>query len=162
MTYELGHDSIKEGTALVTGNPLRLDSTSDTSFAFDGTNGHPLIQPLKSGNDAFTLAIDYCFNANATYAADYDFAVLASCYYAPISTEGIRNGFSLYYNIKNSETSIGPRVGFGDMYNTRTASVGVGTADRPGARNIIVLRHPANSSTLYIYSDLSEDNTTPA
>lgn len=162
VTYELGQDSIKDGITLVSGNPLRLDSTSDTSFAFDGTNGHQLIQPLKSGNDAFTLAIDYCFNPNANYSSDSYFAVLASCYYAPISTEGIRNGFSLYYNLKSTITSTGPRVGFGDMYNRSTASVSVGNTSRPGARNMIVLRHPANSSILYVYSGLNDDVTTPS
>ena len=153
VTYTLGHDSIVAGTPLIVNNPLRLDGATDASYA---TN----IQPLKEGNDAFTLVIDYCFNPNVTYPSQYSFATLASCYYGPISTEGIRNGFSLFYG--TGSTISGPRVGFGDMYNDINQSVSVGNENTLGQRNIVVLRHPAGSSTLYVYSGLDGNNTMPS
>ena len=153
VTYTLGHDSIAEGTTLISGNPLRFDGSTDISYATS-------IQPLKAGNDAFTLAIDYCFNPNVTYGQQDTFATLVSCYYGPMSTEGIRNGFSLFYGIKGTIT--GPRVGFGDMYNNSNQSVLVGNENTLGMRNMVVLRHPAGSNTLYIYSGLNNNNTMPS
>ena len=151
VTYTMGQDSIAEGTTLVSGNPLRLDGANDASYATP-------IQPLKAGNDAFTLAIDYCFNPNATYGNSAAFAVLASVYYGS-TTEGIRNGLSLFYGLNSS--IYGLRVGWGDMYSQASQSKIVGNTTNMGQRNIIVLRHPKGSNTLYIYSGLNGNINTP-
>ena len=151
VTYTMGQDSIATGTTLVSGNPLRLDGAIDASYA---TN----IQPLKAGNDAFTLAIDYCFNPNATYSSNASFATLASVYYGS-TTEGIRNGLSLFYGLNSS--IYGLRVGWGDMYSQAGQSKIVGNTTNMGQRNIVVLRHPKGSNTLYIYSGLNGNINTP-
>ena len=161
MTYPLGQDSIVAGTVLTPDNPLRLDGAQDASYPLDGSGNHATIQPLKAGNDAFTLAIDYCFNPNVTY--DKAFATLVSCYFSAYSTTGTRTGIGLFYGTGLGGNSItGPRVGFGDMYNNANQSVSVGNETTLGMRNMVVLRHPAGSNTLYIYSGLNNNNTLPS
>lgn len=155
ITCTMGADNTDvEGTVLVGDTvPLRLDATTSASR-------ETAIQPLKNGSDGFTLAIDYCFNAEQTTGITSSFSTLVSCYYSDVSA-GIRNGFSLFYGRGTSNNISGPRVGFGDVYNSESASVSVGNAATLGQRNIVVLRHPAGSSTLYIYSGMDGTSTLP-
>jgi hypothetical protein len=76
---------------------------------------------LRSGNDAFTLVIDYCFNTELTENITTNYSTLVNCYYSNISA-GVKNGFSLFYG-KSGNTISGPRVGFGDIYNSVNQSV---------------------------------------
>lgn len=161
ITYSMGQDSIVPGTVLTPDNPLRLDGAQDQTYALDGSDNHPTIQPLKAGNDAFTLAIDYCFNPNVTY--DKPFATLVSCFSSSYSINGTRTGIGLFYGSNIGDNRItGPRVGFGDMYGDGNQSVSIGTEATLGMRNIVVLRHPAGSNTLYIYSGLTNNNNLPS
>ena len=98
------------------------------------------IRPLAAGNDEFTLAIDYAFDSdyiNNSFTGTE--AVLMACYEKNSSNTA---GFRLYYR-KNE----GPKVSFGDTMidNQKSAKY----------RNMLVLRHPANSTVLYIYSGVN-------
>ena len=152
FSYTMGYDSIKEGTELVGPNAtrkiLRLGLATSTPYV---TN----IQPMTEEN-GFTLAIDYCFTEDATYADNYNDATLASCYYISQDLNTI-NGFALYDHLKTLSQSdtTGPKVGFGDMFNRTDKSVAVGSSYTKGQRNMIVLRHPAGSDKLYIYSGMN-------
>jgi hypothetical protein len=55
----------------------------------------------------------------------------------------------------------GLRVGWGDMYSQAGQSKIVGNTTNMGQRNIVVLRHPKGSNTLYIYSGLNGNINTP-
>jgi len=82
-----------------------------------------------------------------------NYSTLVNCYYSNTS-ENVKNGFSLFYG-KFGNTISGPRVGFGDIYNSSSQSISVGSDIMLNMRNIIVLRHPANEPTLYVYSGLN-------
>ena len=144
LVCTMGSDNNVEGTELIS-TPFRLDQ-DDAPYTTS-------IQPLKNGNDAFTLVIDYCFNEEMTESITTNYSTLVSCYYSNTSA-GVKNGFSLFYG-KSGNTISGPRVGFGDIYNSASQSVAVGSEISLNMRNIVVLRHPANESTLYIYSGLN-------
>ena len=144
LVCTMGSDNNVEGTELIS-TPFRLDQ-DDAPYTTS-------IQPLKTGNDAFTLVIDYCFNEEMTESITTNYSTLVSCYYSNTSA-GVKNGFSLFYG-KSGNTISGPRVGFGDIYNSVNQSVLVGSDAALNMRNIVVLRHPANESTLYVYSGLS-------
>ena len=148
MVCTMGADSIVEGTELVS-TPLRTDGANFRPYA-------TTIQPLRTDNDAFTLAIDFCFNEEMTESITTNYSTLVSCYYSDISS-GIKNGFGLFYG-KAGNTISGPRVGFGDMYNAASQSVEIGSSTTLGMRNMVVLRHPANEPTLYVYYGLNGSN----
>ena len=155
VTYTLGQDSIKEGTTLVgpgaNDSILRLD--------FQTVSPRPTtITPLAENNEAFTLMIDYCFNADKVYPTGSIAAALVSCYEQNSSANTV-SGFALYYNLNSTLGTIGPRIGFGDMFRVAEQSIAVGSASNANARNVVVLRHPKNSSTLYVYSGLSTGAT---
>ena len=157
FTYTLGQDSIKEGIELVGPNAtrkiLRLGLATSNPAIFND------IQPLSPANDAFTIAIDYCFTQDSTYSSQYNAAVLASCYSIDASANTV-TGFALYDNLNNSNNNnSGPRVGFGNMFGSRTQSVPVGTNATKEQRNIVVLRHPAGDTNLYIYSGLGNNDS---
>ena len=82
-----------------------------------------------------------------------NYSTLVNCYYSNTS-ENVKNGFSLFYG-KSGNTISGPRVGFGDIYNSSSQSISVGSDAMLNMRNIVVLRHPANEPTLYVYSGLN-------
>lgn len=148
MVCTMGADSIVEGTELVS-TPLRTDGANFRPYA-------TTIQPLRTDNDAFTLAIDFCFNEEMTESITTNYSTLVSCYYSNISS-GIKNGFGLFYG-KDRNTISGPRIGFGDMYNATSQSIEIGSSATLGMRNVVVLRHPANEPTLYVYYGLSGSN----
>ena len=144
LVCTMGSDNNVEGTEIIS-TPYRLDQDDEPRTTS--------IQPLRSGNDAFTLVIDYCFNTELTENITTNYSTLVNCYYSNISA-GVKNGFSLFYG-KSGNTISGPRVGFGDIYNSVNQSVQVGSDAALNMRNIVVLRHPANEATLYVYSGIS-------
>lgn len=146
MTYTMGYDSNETGTVLIN-SPLNLNIA--------GSSQATSIQPLKAGNDEFTLVIDYCFNTNKEYTNRY--GILASCYYYN-NAANVRNGLFLYYD-KEVQA---PKIGFGDFTASLDHSKQIGTSSNANSRNIIVLRHPANSSFLHIYSGLDGNDNTPS
>lgn len=152
FTYSLGHDSIKSGVEIIGPNSniktLRLDIQTTSPLVTS-------IQPMHEDNDAFTIAIDYCFNENATYNSRYSAAMLMSCYSVD-STANTKSGFALYNSLSQG-ASQGIKVGFGDMLGSSAQSRFISSAATMGQRNIVVLRHPAGSSVLYIYSGMNTD-----
>lgn len=124
----------------------RFDSNSSTR-PFESS-----LQPLKANNDEFTLAIDYAFNQEAIEAQTANEAVLMACYEKTASTTA---GFRLYYR-KNE----GPKISFGDTTvdgGNANYSRRLGTPTTAKYRNMLVLRHPKNSSVLYIYSGVGTE-----
>lgn len=153
VTYTLGHDSAVSGTELIGPNAsrqiLRLDLPTTTVL-------NTAVQPMAAANDAFTIAIDYCLDANAEYNSQYKAGILASCYSVNSSANTI-SGFALYHNLNTNLNDVGPRVGFGDMFSASAQSVPVGSSTNIDSRNMVVLRHPAGSSVLYVYSGITSE-----
>ena len=162
MEYTLGYDSIKEGISLIN-RPYKADL--DRRILANGLITD--VQPFNSTNDAFTIAIDYSFNPEFDYDHGGDpnrnsptVGVLASCYEQNLTTN-TAGGFVLYYNLNSSAGTIGPRLGFGDIFKTdataKAQSIALGNTITAKYRNMVVLRHPAGSNELYIYSGLSSN-----
>ena len=161
MEYTTGQDSIKEGTLLV-GNSTTPVYRADRTRTILGDGLVTDVQPFNETNDAFTIAIDYSFNPDWVYNGTV--GILASCYERNISAN-TANGFILYYNTNAQAGTVGPRIAFGNIFKNDTEalnqSVAIGNAVSAAYRNIVVIRHPADSDTLYIYSGLSGDNGLP-
>lgn len=143
IKYQLGHDSIKEGTTIY--------SDKANPMYFNGTGATTNIQPLISNNDAFTLVIDYCLES-----LDYNrrYAVIASCYH---SADNVRSGLGLFYNNNTQQVE----VGFGAMYTDVTQRTAISSTTTANMRNIVVIRHPKNSPTVYIYSSMDNNTSLP-
>lgn len=141
-TYVMTTDQNRTATYPI----ARFNSVSDHAFRAN-------IQPLKADNDEFTLVIDYSFDATALEEqADMTEAVLVSCYEKGSSVAG----FKLYHYKANGLA--GPRLSFGDtsLTNGQTnQSVLLGLSSTAKYRNTIVLRHPKNSTKLYVYSGIN-------
>ena len=165
ITLEMGQDSNEPGTLLIgPGSEYTMtDGEIHTVARFDAAiETLPFassIQPLASGHDAFTIAIDYRFDMDAVYADGTKEAVLAACY---ATESGTVRGFKLFCDCAKITKDgaqvtapIRPRIGFGETTATNsleTYSVRLGSTDSAYKRNMVVLRHPAGSSTLYVYS----------
>ena len=157
VTFTLGHDSDEEGQMLIgpggslVDGILRLDITPTPRVS--------TIQPMREGNDAFTIMIDYSFNPNdPTRYNNKSAGILMSCYYYNAASDVI-SGFALYDNLNSNLGSLGPRVGFGNMFGNSSYSQAVGgKGTYHEARNVLVLRHPAGSSVLHVYSGLTSSN----
>ena len=146
ITYQLGQDNNRN-----TGHQIIPIANSTAPLSLDGSNAFTTsYQPLLAGSDAFTFAIDYTFD-EGNYATN-KFAILASCYY---SADNVRNGFCIYKNTSSGNIEIG----FGDMFRLGTQKKVISTNNTANMRNIVVIRHPKESSTLYIYSGLSDTQT---
>lgn len=143
--YQMGYDGSIAGTTLVSlNNSLKFDGNT-TPIAFES------IKPFKD-NKGFTLAIDYQFDASQD--ASMPAAVLMGCY---DRISGSVVGFSLYKNNSSNYGSLGTSVGYGNMFSNESTKKTVGN---DSSRNIIVLRHPANTSELWIYSSKTEAGST--
>ena len=157
VSFTLGHDSDEEGQMLIgpggslVDGILRLDITPTPRVS--------TIQPMREGNDAFTIMIDYSFNPNdPTRYNNKSAGILMSCYYYNAASDVI-SGFALYDNLNSNLGSLGPRVGFGNMFGNSSYSQAVGgKGTYHEARNVLVLRHPAGSSVLHVYSGLTSSN----
>ena len=139
----LGYDGLPGGTLLTLANGF--------PYNYNG-NRYPdetSIVPFNSTNDAFTLVLDYQFDTNySSYASNTRAAALAGCYK---EVNGSYYGFVLYFDTKTGYI----KLGFGDFLNTASCSKMISNPGASQYRNIIVLRHPKNSSSLYIYSGIN-------
>lgn len=150
FNYTVGNDSIRPGVELIGPNATRHILRTDLGNTTYTTN----IQPFGEESNAFTLAIDYCFNENALYDNSTKAAILMSCYSIDPTTHTAQ-GFALYDNLDTTLANggaLGPRFGFGDMFSELSRSVAIGNELTRGQRNIIVIRHPQDSQYLYVYS----------
>lgn len=148
--YRMGYEGQKEGT-IITNTTRRFNDRSPVSGEQVLIDDQP-IMPFKT-NQGFTLAIDYMFDPNQTQIGSA--AILVGCY---SKNDGNVTGFALYDNYNTNQGAASVRVGYGDMFSTDTTkSFAVGVR---GERNIVVLRHPKNSSQLYIYSGTSYNDST--
>ena len=166
FTCTTGHDGPDDGT-LIVGNSTVPVLRTDVDFTYD--KGTINIRPFQTDSGAFTLVLDYCFNMdevqNQIANSNKNFATLASTYYSNISDNTV-GGFALFYNLNESlggANAVGPRLGFGDMFNDITKSVALGTSGTAGLRNIVVLRYvpnnDQNTGTLHIYSGYTANTT---
>ena len=152
-TIELGHDfnyvNISDAQELID-----IDHPRAFSGEISGV-WKTAIKPLEN-NAAFTLAIDYKFLLNSTYFNNMNEMVLASCYYDDNIN---KNGFRLSL-VKNGNANPYIRVIWGQG-NDSTQRTNIDElqlqlqdgnfSSATGYRNIVVLRHPENSSELYVY-----------
>jgi len=106
-----------------------------------------------ANNNGFTIAIDYKFDSSQA-VPNQQAAILLGCY---DRINGSVVGFALYNNNNSTYGTTGINVGYGNMFSNEGHSVRVG---RSTQRNMIVIRHPANSSSLYIYSSKGSNGET--
>lgn len=133
---QLGYDGIKAPINLLAA-PKRYTGVADS----------PITTYTPFGlNKSFTIAIDYRFEHITSDSANE--AVLLSCY---SDTNDSIQGFKLFYNPRTINTNPVPQISFG---NTATSSednvysIGSSIANR----GMVVLRHRAGESILYVYS----------
>lgn len=141
FNYQMGFDGTKNtGTSIVNTNNVLIFDQSNAGQGIAYNN----IKPFAT-NEGFTLAIDY--KLDSTQPSSTNGAVLMGCY---DKANGSVTGFALYNNTNSNYGPTGPVVGYGNMFSNQSGNVqSVGPL---GYRNMIVIRHPANTSDLYIYS----------
>ena len=172
-TCRMGHDGPDDGTVLID-TPFRTDLGN---YRIASSGMFTDIQPFNGESNAFTLVLDYCFNstmienAYESTSSGYPYinrAVLASCYNYNTTTN-TAGGFALYYYNEsdseagwNAQTRRGPYIGFGDIYNDSDwrQSIPIGDSSNASSRNMVVIRHEANSDTIHIYSGYGLDSNT--
>lgn len=139
------------GTELINNNNIkRIYSTTAPMEPGKVGENSTKVYPFKL-NEGFTIAIDYQFGAsNQTTLPE----VLVGCY-DKTSSDSI-TGFALYRGYSASQGGNGTFVCYGISPNNidTTKRKAVGDATH---RNIIVLRHPANTGDLYVYTSLDSD-----
>lgn len=139
----LGYDGIKPAINLVS-SPRRFNGTAEvTSY-----------EPF-SANKSFTLMIDYRFE----YAAsNYNEAILLSCY---DESNNSTQGFKLYYkpNAEASSLTPVPQISFGSTASSSSTNVQV-IGSSMNNRGIVVLRHRAGDSLLYVYTGATSNGLT--
>ena len=140
-TQQMNNKNIT-GTELIGSNPARVLSTTTNYLLPNGT-----ILPFEQ-NKGFTIAIDYQFGSSSqsTYPE-----VLVGCY---SRTNDAVTGFALYRGYDDQSHGNGTFICYGTSPNSNDASKRKAVGDATH-RNIIVLRHPAGSSKLYVYSSLN-------
>ena len=147
VRYRLGYDSAEEGETIISENhPEYLDGTTSSAHT---TN----IQPLTEGNDAFTIALDFSLD-ELTY--NRQFATIMSCYH---SANNVISGIGIFYDTNTTRLY----AGFGSMYANSSQRVAISYNDPTATtmRNIVIVRHPANSETLYIYASSGSAQSLP-
>lgn len=153
ITYQMGHDYNENISPIM--NTQRGQNTP--IWRFD-RNDNPMtinnIMPFSTTN-GWTMAFDYSFMPNVNYnnpAISFypNAAVLAGCYDVIDSNTIV--GFALYENKNSQFGPVGPCLGFGDMFNQANQVVSLGSVSSLGERNIVVIRKPNNSSSLFIYT----------
>ena len=140
FNYQMGFNGTNNnGTVIVNTNAVQTFTSDNAgnSIAFNN------IKPFST-NNGFTLAIDYQFDD--TQQISTDAAILMGCY---DKVNGNITGFALYNNTKSEHGPTGAVVGYGNMFSIQDNTKSVGVL---GQRNMLVIRHPANSSRLWIYS----------
>ena len=149
--YSAGYKGILEGTKLLS-----------TPAVFSGDTNQPISNLLSNeimpfaNNNGFTLVLDYQF-AEETRSLSKN-SILAACY-AKVSGTGTSGysytGFSLCHRYETNDIVIK----YGNINNftdTNLYKIIGNTSDR----NIIVIRHPKDSTELIIYSAKTNSGTT--
>lgn len=145
MTIPLGYDGADD-----TGEQL-ITPTANANYLRISKNNYRTITgrtPLAA-DEAFTLVLDFKYDINTSDLNNQTVgeSILASCY---SNDNGSITGFKLFYDLKNKVS----RISFGDTAgdtNLNNHSIVLGGDEGAHSRNIVVLRHPANSPTLYVY-----------
>ena len=160
--YEMGYNGQKEGKVLIETRAVKRYESSGNGEA--ARYGVEEITPFAN-NNGFTLVLDYKFNPEQV-SNEKQSAVLVGCY---DKTNGSTTGFALYrdfYRNTSPQQEASIRVGCGDMFRLNGASISksesIGYIDETkkiSYRNIVVIRHPANTSSLWIYSSRVSDVT---
>ena len=144
FSYEMGYSGTVNGTTFVTTDQAQIFDEDSMISSFSS------IKPFST-NNGFTLAIDYQLDSEQPEATNGQ--ILVGCY---DKVNGSVVGFALYNNMNNNYGSLGPVVGYGNMFSNNRTNAAVGPS---GCRNMVVIRHPANSSTLWIYSSRDTNST---
>ena len=100
-------------------------------------------------NKSFTLMIDYRFEKQ--FDATKDEAVLISCY---SDNNGSVQGFKLFYDPDPRVASPVPQISFGSTAQQSSSNIHI-IGSSIDNRGVVVLRHPARDSNLYVYSGSS-------
>ena len=144
---QLGYDGIKQSINLLydstrnpTGGPMR----------YIGNNSKTITEYTPFGvNKSFTIAIDYRFEHKVNDS--YDEAVLLSCYN---DNNGTIQGFKLFYSPHSNNSNPVPQISFGSTATSGSSNIlTIGTS--LNNRGMIVLRHRAGESNLYVYTGSS-------
>ena len=147
--YQMGFEGTKTGVNILNTNNVRR--FPDDNYPAGDQVSPGAIKPFSS-NNGFTLVLDYKFDSTQTIRGNA--AVLVGCYER---NSGNVTGFALYNNRNSNLGETGIKVGYGDMFSDSTKSVFI---HNPNQRNVVVIRHPANSSQLWIYSSAGSGNIT--
>ena len=162
LPYTMGYDGAISGTARVgnlditstelinSNNVKRIYSTTIPTEPGAVNDNSIKVYPFRL-NEGFTIAIDYQFGASNQSTLP---EVLVGCY--DKTQSGSITGFALYRGYNTNQGGSGTFVCYGISPNNidTTKRKAVGDATH---RNIIVLRHPANSSDLYVYTSLNSN-----
>ena len=146
FNYQMGFSGTNNnGTVLVNTNAVR-------TFNEDTVGNYTVFNDIKpfNTNNGFTLAVDYQFDSVQPSATNG--TVLLGCY---DKVNGSVTGFALYNNLNSNYGSTGPTVGYGNMFSIDDNKRTVGPL---GSRTMIVIRHPANSSQLWVYSSRNSNS----
>ena len=147
--YQMGFEGTKTGVNILNTNNVRR--FPDDNYPTGDQVSPGAIKPFSS-NNGFTLVLDYKFDSTQTIRGNA--AVLVGCYER---NSGNVTGFALYNNRNSNLGETGITVGYGDMFSDSTKSVFI---HNPNQRNVVVIRHPANSSQLWVYSSAGNGNIT--
>ena len=154
INIQMGYEGTLEGTQLPY---YRNDSLYNnwSSRATVTTN----VTPFANSSEPFTLAIDYQFNKEDLLSlfsnASINLAVLLGCEDPPNSSS--IQSLKLGCEIDSSRQNIYPYISFGGNNERRY----IGNTSTLGYRNVVVLRKPRNSDTLYIYSGTDQNGLIP-
>lgn len=152
FNYQMGYSGLKQGITLINNNNIRrISGTIAPQYVhnvLDNSNVYPF-----SINDGFTIAIDYQFGAANNSSLP---EVLVGCY---DKNNGSVVGFALYRGYTSTSGGAGTFICYGDTpYSSdSTKRIAVGDATH---RNIVVLRHEKNSSSLRVYTSQNATSTT--
>lgn len=145
LVYYAGYEGIISGTQLLT-----------TPEIFKGDLNYALSQQLKinntpirpfADNNGFTIVLDYKFDDSMVETTKP--SVLMGCY-AKDDTGTSYTGFALCHNRDQEGNDTGVILKYGNINGTNaTFQLNVGNAKD---RNILVIRHPKDSTSLAVYS----------
>ena len=152
MEIQLGYTGIDTPDVVLTA-PNANNEESELIVLHDSNQDYYPYANLRllEEDTEFTMAIDYRFNidnspnlSNANYAGytPHRQSILLSCYRDDSSSI---NGFKLYYDLTD-QTS---KISFGDS-GTESHTVTLSGRTDAHNRNIVVIRHPKNSASLYV------------
>ena len=172
VTIPMGYDN-NTGITIIGKNATQ--AIGPAGQIYDGTNGNgsavvfqrinnaiePSLRPTNitpfsdMTNRGFTLAIDYHFNADyiSSLYGSSGYIILCGCYDTTAQTSATAQGFAVYYDCANKIS----KVCFGnlrdvDTYSSSTSSCVIANTSGSDGRNIVVIRHRADTNILEVYS----------